>query len=298
MSAFIDQVLDRSGGTGYGETDFDGRSDTISGEHLSLIPENATQSGRKALLSRIIEAQVIPRLAQAHRTAAPGKAEPVTTEDDTAELVRLLLTQEASAALVMVEALQARGATASALFLGILTQAARQLGALWEDDRCDFTQVTVGMGRLQQVLRALSPSFQVEAIRRVKTESVLLVPAPGEQHTLGLMMLGEFFRREGWHVAGGPATSAKDAADIVHGTWMDVAGFSIASFGRMEGLAQCIRSVRRASTNRDIYIMVGGPLFLSHPELLARVGADTAATDAESAVRQARGLLADRTAAD
>ena len=30
---------------------------------------------------------------------------------------------------------------------------ARVLGELWEDDRCDFTDVTVGVGRLQQLLR-------------------------------------------------------------------------------------------------------------------------------------------------
>ena len=98
-------------------------------------------------------------------------------------------------------------------------------------------------------------------------------------------------------MAGGPGTTSAEAASIVSGTWIDVAGFSIGSMSRLDGLAHCIRSVRRASHNPDLYVMVGGPLFLAQPDLVTRVGADAAATDAASAVRQAGGLLAVRAAA-
>jgi methanogenic corrinoid protein MtbC1 len=272
----------------------------IPGARLSIVEDNARQSERKDVLTRIVEAQILPRLAQAGRIVKPDDTDrmAVTIEGDTSELVRMLLIDDASGALALIHELQTHGATPAELFLGVVTLAARRLGELWERDLCDFTQVTIGMGRLQQVLRALSPSFQVEAVRRAQTESVLLVPAPGEQHTFGLMMLAEFFQREGWHVAGGPATTAKDAADIAHGTWMDVAGFSIGSVARLESLAQCIRTVRRASSNRDLFVMVGGPLFLTHPDLVTRVGADAVAGDAVAAVRQARGSLAMRSAAD
>ena len=300
MSAYMEQVASRSDWSGTSRSNLGVETDTLPGEHLSLTGKNSPRIGRKDLLTRIVEAEILPRLAQAPRSARPGNPNPasVTTDDDTEDLVRLLLTEEAAGAIALINIMQERGATPATLYLGIVTRAARCLGELWELDRCDFTQVTIGMGRLQQVLRALSPSFQLDAIRRARTESVLLVPAPGEQHTFGLVMLAEFFRREGWHVAGGPLTSAKDAADMVHGTWMDVAGFSIGSTARLEGLAHCIRAVRRASNNRDLFVMVGGPLFLTHPDLVARVGADSSAADAETAVRQARGSLAMLTAAD
>jgi methanogenic corrinoid protein MtbC1 len=180
----------------------------------------------------------------------------------------------------------------------VLTRAAQILGEMWDQDRCDFAQVTVSMGWLQQILRSLSPHFQIEAVTRAHAETVLLAPGPGEQHTFGLVMLGEFFRREGWHVAGGPATSASDAILIVRRTWVDVAGFSIGSASRLEGLAQCIRAVRRASRNPNLYVMVGGPLFLTRPGLAARTGADAVGTDAAGAVRQANGLLGMGAAAD
>ncbi|MGD0107095.1 MAG: cobalamin B12-binding domain-containing protein, partial [Rhodopila sp.] len=207
-------------------------------------------------------------------------------------------TEASGSAVAFIETLRLRGVPPASLYLGVVTQAAQRLGELWEQDRCDFAQVTISMGSLQQVVRALSPYFQLESLRRPQSESALLVPAPGEQHTFGLVMLAEFFRREGWYVAGGPVTSAKDAASIVRDTWIDVAGFSIGSAGRVEGLAQCIRAVRRASQNPDLFVMIGGPLLLTQPDIVTRVGADTTATDAAAAVRQARGLLAMRAAAD
>ena len=68
-----------------------------------------------------------------------------------------MLFQEASAACAYVESLLARRVTPSAVYLDLLTPAARQLGAMWDEDRCDFTQVTVGLMRLQQVMRADQP---------------------------------------------------------------------------------------------------------------------------------------------
>jgi methanogenic corrinoid protein MtbC1 len=148
------------------------------------------------------------------------------------------------------------------------------------------------------VVRALSPTFQIAALSRAHADSILLLPAPGEQHFFGLVILSEFFLREGWHVVGGPVSPGNGPSDIVRTTWVDVAGFSIASTVRIEALANCIRDVRRASVNTDIKVMVGGPLLLTRPNLVMELGADASASDAPGAVREARGLLSMRTAAD
>ena len=214
-------------------------------------------------------------------------------------LCRLLLAPDSDGATgTFIAGPSAARRQAPHLYLGLVTQAARALGTLWDEDRCDFTQVTIGLGRLQQVVRALSPDFQLAAVNHPQPPNVLLVPAPGEQHTFGLLLVSEFFQREGWSVTGGPATAAEEAIAIVRDTWVDVVGCSIAAPSRFEGLATCIRTLRRVSRNRDLGIMVGGPLLLHQPDLLARVGADIGAADALGAVRQASGLIALRTAAD
>ena len=233
-------------------------------------------------------------LARARDAGAPMR----TTDEDTRHLVHLLLTEEASGAMAFISVLRQRGITPAAICLGVVTDAARRLGAMWDEDLCDFVQVSISMGRLQQVLRGLSPLFESGFSRRSQVESLLLAPAPGEQHTFGLMMLAEFFRLEGWQVAGGPLTSAADAIAIVRASWVDVAGFSVGSTGRLEALAHSITAVRRASRNPNLYVMVGGPLILSKPDLVLRLGADITASDAASAIRQARRLLAERMAAD
>lgn len=78
---------------------------------------------------------------------------------------------------------------------------------------------------------------------------------------------------------------------------MDVVGFSVGSSVRLTALKGAIRDVRAASVNTDIKVMVGGPLLLTQPDLLAELGADASATDAPGAVREARGLLTVRSAA-
>ena len=52
--------------------------------------------------------------------------------------------------------------------------------------------------RLQQLLRELSAAFEAETLPRLR--SAVLVTAPGDQHTFGVFILQEFFRRAGWDV--------------------------------------------------------------------------------------------------
>ncbi len=261
---------------------------------LALMPRHR----RLELLARVVQSEILPRLVSARAATSAPEPALATTDDDTQALVAVLLTQPAVNAIAFVDVLRERGATPASLFLGILTEAARRLGVLWEEDRCSFADVTIGVGHLQQVVRNLSPSFQIAAVARPHADTALLLPAPGEQHTFGLVVLSEFFRREGWHVLGGPASSGGDATRLVRGAWVDVVGFSIGADHLLGGLAACIAAVRQASRNKDINVMVGGPMLFKHPDLVRRTGADTAATDAPSAVREARALLSFRAAAD
>ncbi len=294
MTTFMEQIADPGGWSGYSGSASDSRARTFAAEGLC---DPRVGDGRRThgngTLGRLVEAEIVPYLAQARGQAQAGAADAAgaTTAADATELVRLLLTQEAAAAVGFIEQLRRRGATPDALYLGLMTQAACRLGELWDDDRCGFAEVTISMGRLQQVLRALSPRFQMAAVRRSQPANVLLLAAPGDHHTLGLAMLAEFFQRDGWHVAGGPGCSPEAAAEIVRGTWIDVAGFSIGSARLLDGLARGIQEVRRASCNRGLSVMAGGPLFRLRPGLVARVGADAMARDATEAVRQARRLL-------
>jgi methanogenic corrinoid protein MtbC1 len=247
-------------------------------------------------LVRTIEGEIIPRLMLAHRVApgvapASGAVARAIVADDIPVLARLLLAQDVSAVSAFVDGVRGRGVDLETLYLELLAPAARYLGQLWEADLCDFAEVTFGLWRLQQVVRNLSPVFQHEAPHREPARRALLLPAPGEQHSFGLFMVAEFFRRAGWDVWAGPAVSTEEIVALVRREAFAVIGLSVSCETRLEGLATCIHALRRASRNRGVGIMVGGRVIAERPERVALVGADATALDGRQACLQAEGLL-------
>lgn len=252
---------------------------------------------RPVRLAHAIEREIIPRLVLARR-AQPRSAllapvaEPHPTLAEVEEVAKLLLAEDAALALPLVRQVMARGTSMKALYLELLAPAARRLGEWWRADLCDFTDVTVGVCRLQQMLRELGPAFYAEGEQREHGRRALLVPVPGEQHTFGLGMVAEFFRRKGWDVRSESLSSSRELVGIVHAEPFALVGLSVSSDNHLDGLAADIHAIRRKSCNRTIGVMVGGPILNERPELVARMGADATAVDACQAVVQAQNLLA------
>jgi MerR family transcriptional regulator, light-induced transcriptional regulator len=169
--------------------------------------------------------------------------------------------------------------------------AARRLGRLWEEDQCDFTVVTMGLWRLQRALHELSPAFQIDAQPPADGKRVLLAPVPGEQHTFGLHIVAEFFRRAGWEVVDGRFDTTDELIDVVRRQWFAVIGISVACERWLPVLQDAVEGLRARSKNDEVSIILGGPLFLKYPELLDRTGADAVATDAQRAVELAQGMV-------
>ena len=248
---------------------------------------------RHQLIERAVQRDIVPRLAPAE----PEGAHVGVSADCVETFASLVLTQDMPLAAAYIERLHARGMAAQSLYLELLAPAARHFGERWTDDTLDFGQVTIGLGNLHRLLRDLSPVFQAPAAGRQprplgKEKRGLLVAASGEQHTFGLAMLAEFFRRARWVIWSGAPSSPAELSGIVRDHWFEMVGFSLAYEGRLDALRAGIRNVRRASSNPCIRIMVGGPVFIEHPEFVAQVGADAMAVDAQQAVIQAENLLA------
>lgn len=252
---------------------------------------------RVALLARTLETEVIPRLVLSRREAnapayidTPGGSFPQS--EDISVVSGLAMAGDLAGTLEYVGGLRARGMPLEMVYLQLLAPVARRLGELWEQDRCDFTAVTIGLCCLQQVVLENSPAFQPRIGRANVDRRIILAPVPGEQHSFGLLMVGEFFRRQGWEVSSGTGTSAKELAAMVRRQWFAAIGFSLACEERLDVLATTIREVRRASRNPQIGVLVGGRVFIDRPELAALVGADATAPDGQQAALKAETLLA------
>jgi MerR family transcriptional regulator, light-induced transcriptional regulator len=246
-------------------------------------------------LAKTIEGELIPRLLLTHQAdPAPEcgiAAAGMLTPDDVQEFGGLILALDNTRAYAFIEQKRAEGRPLESVIMDLLAPAASYLGELWKADRCSFTEVTVGLSRLRQMLRDLSPDFESEAAGWRHGRRALLLATPGEQHTFGLFVVEAFFRREGWDVSGGQIDSPDEIAHLVDRQWFAIAGFSLSSERFIDRLASLIRVVRRHSCNRDIGVLVGGPVFLEQPDLAERVGADAFAADGRIAVITARTLL-------
>jgi methanogenic corrinoid protein MtbC1 len=252
----------------------------------------AVDEDRMARLVRTIEGEIVPRLVLARRvspTTGISRERVIKAPDvsDVQELVRLLLAHDVPVASGYVEAVRARGATLEMVCLDLLAPAARGLGLMWEQDECDFMQVTVGLCRLHQLLREISAEFRPDDTETTSDRSVLLAPIPGEQHTFGIMLVAQFLRRAGWDVWHEFPESLAAILDLVRQNSFAVVGLSVGSDTRLDDVASMIRAIRGGSRNRSVGILVGGPVLSVNPDAAKLVGADATAVDGLQAVAQA-----------
>jgi len=255
-------------------------------------------SGLADDLLRTIEADIIPRLLLSHEQEKSGASSARTQRAkvhpaDVKRLSALCRSDDPHAAWACTQEIRQRGVPLEAIFLELLAPVARHLGKLWEDDLIDFTVVAIALLRLQHILRELAPAFAAARERTIPRPPprILLAGLPGEQHRLGLLMVGEFLRADGWDVS----QPAEDTAEAIVGqarrTACDVVGFSLGSLVGMEQLRSLIVQVKRVSLNPAIKVMVGGPIFVEDAARATPLGADACARDAREAVRMARELL-------
>jgi methanogenic corrinoid protein MtbC1 len=224
----------------------------------------------------------------AHRTpyqclAFPDLNDGKIATMDVEAFAKLVLLPDESLARAYVEAVCASRIPLAIIYVVLLGPTARYLGELWENDLCDFTEVSLGLGRLQRLVHEFSPAHGPSVGTIANGRSILLLPSPGDQHSFGLVMLGELFRCAGWDVSGGPAELSADPETLVHHAWYDIVGFSVGCEANVATVSEAIRTVRKASMNQRVGIMVGGPIFAVHPEYAKRFEADICTNDGRHA---------------
>jgi len=247
----------------------------------------------------LVEAEIIPRLMMAHqdqRLQAPNA--PAIATRDVVGFARALMENRMPDATDIVADVSARGISMDKVYLDLFAPAARYLGELWEADLCTFSEVTLCLWRLQTLLYDLSPAFHSNAKNtKPAPESerrIIMATMPGQQHTFGLSMLSEFFRREGWIVLSIPSPKPGELQDALSANWFDVLALSVSTDNELPELGKAIRTARKTSRNPRLSIMVGGPLFLREPRLASTVGADGCSSDAEEALTLAVRLVQDQ----
>jgi len=240
-------------------------------------------------LTELIVAEIVPRLKAMHHELNPGDQRPTLGEQEISDFGALAMGNDGAAVSAYFEKMRALGHSLDTLFLDLLAPTARRLGELWERDACDFIDVTLGLARLQEVLRIFGCAETAMACDR--RQRALLVTAPHEAHGFGVEIVASFMRAADWEVDVLKGVSLEENVEAVASDWYAVLGVALSAEQGLETVAQLIRAARRASLNKSIAVMVGGRVFAANARLAIQVGADATAPDAPTATLLAKKLL-------
>ncbi len=233
---------------------------------------------------RTIRSSVLPELF-AHYGDAPRIDPDRIGVDDVRTLFSLVQDPDLELSRLFLKGMRERGVSSKALLLDLVAPAARLLGTCWETDALGFADVSLASMRLEQLVleegRIVPPRLAASRPAR----AALLAPAPGDQHTLGILVVDDLLRREGWTGSTLFRSDGAEIIDTVRSGHFSMIGFGLSREAVSEDLARLIRSVRRASLNRGIVVMVGGRAFERDPALSGRVDADLCALDAQDLLR-------------
>ncbi|WP_415641516.1 B12-binding domain-containing protein [Sphingomonas antarctica] len=251
-------------------------------------------------LSKLIQSEIIPRLMVAHAPASsiprPAETDLTFVAADVEALAMLVLQVEADELLTHIEGHLARGAGIETVMVDLLAPAARLLGEYWEDDRCDFVDVTMGLWRLQEVVHEIATRSPDGGLEPAVGCRALFASMPGDQHSFGALVVDEVFRRGGWVTARLSEADTDELVGRVGSDWFDMIGLTVNCDYHIAPLPSLIAALRCGSRNPRVSIMVGGRMFGTDPDLADQVGADGTASDAKLALIVAADLVRARKA--
>lgn len=262
--------------------------------------DHVRDSGREnvrmspASVNNLIQEQIIPRLLHAHtfnvsRTVAPGVLSVELAE--AAKFLSLPLNLEADELLDFVEGYIDNGVSVESIFVDLLAASARRLGQHWEEDECDFLDVTMGLWRLQEVMRQVASRHPPEIPRDPKGRSALFSPLPGDGHSLGALMVEEVFARAGWQTEVLINPKQRELLQIIADRQFDLVGLTITCDCTVALVADLISAMRSISRAPKVRILIGGQMVNANPGMVKDVGADGTAADANSFLALADGLV-------
>ena len=254
-----------------------------------------------ASIPMALEEEIITRLLMAHRnktnivkefelekaSSATGGVGARNIED----LTDLLLKGDLSVSKSYLRTLIEDGISIERIYLDLLQPVARKLGVCWENDSLDFATITLAVWHINQLMYYLSPEFLHKELDLEKSRGkIMLFPSIGSQHTLGLFMLAEFFRKASWEVFADPALIEDDIFEILKDEDFQIVGISIGSYDHKKSTKKLISDIRKMF-GTSLKIIIGGPLAVYETNLFRELRADGQAADAREAVILANSLV-------
>ncbi len=163
---------------------------------------------------------------------------------------------------------------------------ARRMGDEWCSDELGFAGVTIGVSRLQSMLRELGPDWSGDQSADPAAPSIMLLVPQEVYHTLGAMVLAGQLRRIGLSVRMMLAARAEEVAERIQRTKYDAVFISSSQGETLESLRRIVDVVKTA-TDQPPPVVVGGSLLEveSKEDVTALTGADYATIQVYEALK-------------
>lgn len=140
--------------------------------------------------------------------------------------------------------LMAAGVSAEQVVDIYVPRAARWIGEEWVADRLEFSEVTVGASRLQELVRAFGAQHDAGSATVRLGQSILMIVPASENHTMGACLAATQFRRYGVWVHLALGQNAQEIAHTVRSAPFSMVGVSCASPRSVREIKAIVRSVR------------------------------------------------------
>jgi hypothetical protein len=169
--------------------------------------------------------------------------------------------------------------------------AAARMGQAWEDDELSWLDVTLGVSRMQSLLRELGSAWVADQAGDAGQGVVLMIIPDSEQHTLGPLVAMGQMRRFGVSVCLRIAPNFNELRHLVATRHFDGILISVATKEKLASVAKTVQFLRSIMT-KPTPIVVGGAVMAKVEDPAALTGADISSNDISVAL-EAIGLKFD-----
>jgi methanogenic corrinoid protein MtbC1 len=183
------------------------------------------------------------------------------------------------------------GMGVDSIVLELIPRIARKLGDQWISDSLSFTEVTIATGRLQKLIYSLDHLFQETRTHAATAHTILVSAAPGSHHTLGPLILSNYFTWAGWNVLSESMPTQRYIETTVASKSLTAIALSVADYDQLDQLPTLIQSIRNKSLNPAIIVLTGGSLYNSDSMSFGHIKADIKSNTPEEALHQINRIL-------
>jgi len=240
------------------------------------------------LISDAIHGKIVPDLLRKNITTSTANAfSPVQrpfNEVRIEDFCEILATANEDAAFRQFELYLSEGVPVTDLLIDLVSNSARRLGELWGEDSCSFGDVTFGMAILHNIVRHYTSRLAHELKNDHFKGSIYIAPLPKQTHVFGSFMLEAFFVAAGWKVKSGLPASREEFLNEFSTHEYSAIALTISETREIEESKLLIRNIRNMSLNRDVKILVGGPVVIDDERICRQLGADASAPNALDAL--------------